>query len=375
MSYQQPLRTLSPVFMGIALASVLSGCGYYNSDSPEVKYHVVQGAESLKLPPDLSAPDTSNQYVIPGLDLQKLTRRTLLPSMDSIKLVRDGESRWLTMDVPPEQLWPKLRDFIRSEGQQLEKDEPLQGLFRTKWSENVADAPVVGLRRLTSAVTSAIFSSTELDRFTYRAERRGDAGLRLFVTHENLQEAEVGEGEKVNDEIVETTWVPGPRSVEKENLVLQRLLVYLGVEEQRATGLLSEQDVQQLISVAYIDKNNDQEPYLFVGKPLDQAWDRVEDALDDSGFQLDESKRDQQLFEVTFYGDFKYEQQAEEKEKKGFFASLTGVMSGRDRKERQYKIALEEVAGGIHVSAIDMQEETTDPGEATAILEAVRAQF
>ena len=81
----------------------------------EEKYGASYSVESLKVPPDLSAPDVSGQLTVPGLEgasAQLSARRRaapVLPSFLEMKLRREGTVRWLEVGADPVAAIPNYR--------------------------------------------------------------------------------------------------------------------------------------------------------------------------------------------------------------------------------------------------------------------------
>jgi len=353
-----------------ALLVALSACSLLE-DETQGGYQSAQRVRALEVPPDLASPDQSAQFVIPGDSGGKLARNMLLPALDSVRMVRDGDIAWLRVDAAPETLWPLLRRFLAQEGLPLERDEPLTGLLATQWVERRPELPQDGLRRLLYGITSGLFSSPLRDSYVLRLERVQNASpqsTRIFVRHRGMEHVRDDEENLPRREQVDTVWVPRPRDVDLEARLMQRLLVFLGLDEQRASGLLSEAEMRRIIDIAYVDQNANGEAFLFVGQSELQAWGRLEEALESIGFSVTERTEESLRMEMARLGSFVAEDEPQEK---GFFARL---FEG-DEDRRDYHALVRAQSGGSRI-VLRMADGSALPrDEELAILNALQPQF
>ena len=94
--------------------------------------------------------------------------------------------------------------------------------METDWAENRADIPQDFIRRILEKVTSALYSAATRDKFRTRLERGETPGTtELYVSHRGAEEVSQGEN---------FVWQPRASDPELEAEMLNRLIVYLGVE-------------------------------------------------------------------------------------------------------------------------------------------------
>ena len=199
-----------------------SFCHSARVHSPDVAYSSnLAESRKIQVPPDLTSLASGEQFVVPGDRGGTISRDTLLPVAETARLERQGGSVWLEVDATPETLWPNLLSFVREEGFEISSTLPPVGQIATQWRS-----------RRGSSGSFASGSGTSRVRIGLRLERIGDAGSRVFA---RLQSATGGE----NDDQVD--WDRPAANPEKSSIVLQRLLVFLGLDEQRARGLISKQ--------------------------------------------------------------------------------------------------------------------------------------
>jgi outer membrane protein assembly factor BamC len=219
----------------------LAGCGSLRSaKSPDLTYgEGAVAATELQVPPDLTDVSNTEQYILPGTPGALVTRNTLLPQFDSVKFVRQGAQSWLAFDQAPENIWQKVLSFTRKEKFLIEKTQPISGSIVTQWrpASDVAKG---------SLLKNLIGSDEAYTRIAFRVERNG-SGARLFVRSQKTADVSVTE--------VNSQWPASSHDPENTSALLLRLLAYLGVGEQKATGILSSEQADAVLDDATLHTN------------------------------------------------------------------------------------------------------------------------
>ncbi len=236
----QQLRRYS-IGLSVLALLVLSGCVSFNqASSPDVIYSSNSAeARQLQVPPDLTNVSNGEQFVLPGTEGGPVARNYLLPEFSSVKYVRQGAQNWLEIAGAPEALWPRLLEFARTQKYAIEQTEPVSGVIRTQWRASGAKASGGLLKNLIS--DDEIF-----DRFVFRLERDGTSGTRLFAR------AQQATGDEVSN-LEAPDWPSDSHNPEQVATILQRLLVFLGAEEQRAKGILNDAQASTILDEAELE--------------------------------------------------------------------------------------------------------------------------
>ena len=204
-----PQRAATGLFLLLMAASTACTIGY-RPDSPEVRYSSeASERRALQVPPDLTGAGDGEQFVVPGNTGAAVTRNTVLPEFDAVKLVRQGDLNWLAIGATPESLWPGLLAFLDKEKWPIAMTRPVNGLISTDW------------KRVGSG----------WQRVAFRMERDGDTS-RLFARSETVGSRDDATPGKVS-------WPTDASNNEQTAALLQRLLVFYGIAEQRAKNMLS----------------------------------------------------------------------------------------------------------------------------------------
>ncbi len=232
------------VLGAVCLAS-LAGCSSFQSqNSPDVVYAKnATEARSLQVPPDLTDVSNAEQFVLPGAGNAAVARNTLLPQFDSLRFVREGGQSWLEFQQTPEDLWPQLLAFVRKEKYNVDQTEPAAGVIATRWRPNSAVASSSILRNL-------VAGDEQFTRVSFRMERAG-AGARLFARSQAASESAVN----ASNSAAEGAWPASSHNPESTNALLNRFLVFLGVEQQKARGILGATEVSAILDDAVVQRN------------------------------------------------------------------------------------------------------------------------
>ena len=269
-----PIAPPAPIVALACAAALGGGCAAFDSDSsPDVVYSPnAEGAKRLQVPPDLTGVSDAEQFVLPGDAGGPVTRNTLLPAFDSVRLVRDGEGAHLAFDEAPEALWPRLLEFLAEDGWEVDRTEPVAGILATRWRE--ADEPA-----RTGALGRLIGGGDARARVAFRLERAG-GGARLFARRQ-LADAEAVEDGTAPD------WPPAAGAAEATDALLARLLAFLGADEQVSRGLIDAADARELLEAATV-RTDGAGSRLVVHRGYRSAWEAVEAALAGAGLRAED---------------------------------------------------------------------------------------
>lgn len=333
---------LFPLFLIAALAT--SGCGYL--ETKKIDYKSAGKAPTLEVPPDLTAPTGDNRYAIPdtqgsgtatlsAYDQERRTTpanaQTLLPQQDKARIERAGSQRWLVVQATPQQVWPVIKDFWQETGFIVNLESPETGVMETDWAENRAKLPQDIIRSTIGKVFDSLYSTAERDKFRTRIEKGVEPGTtEIYISHRGMYEIYVTEGKD------QTRWQPRPAEPELEAEMLRRLMVRLGVEEQRAKTLLA---ADKPADRARLARAADGAGALTIQESFDRAWRRVGLALDRVGFTVEDRDRSQGMYYVRYIDP---EASVKKKDDKGWLDKLNPMNLFKGKPDvdpkQQYRI-------------------------------------
>jgi outer membrane protein assembly factor BamC len=322
-------------------ALALAGCSWTGSffTSDKVAYETAQSRPPLEVPPDLTQLPRDDRFVVPERP-QTVTAsaagqqraggsqtavQSVAPSGTVARIERQGNQRWLVVDLPPEKAWPVLVDFWPSVGLKVEKADMATGVMETNWAENRANLPQDIIRKTLGRVLDSVYSTGEQDKYRARLERTAKNTSEIFVSHRGMIEVYTTAAQD------STAWQPRPSDPELEAEMLQRLLVRF--EGQTRTQVASAAGpaatpagaaaaVTASPQLARVIKGSDgRAERLEIDEAFDRSWRRVGLALDRGGFTVEDRDRAKGLYFVRYLDP---EVEAKAKADQGFFTKLFG---------------------------------------------------
>jgi len=203
------------------------------------------------VPPDLANVSEGEQFVLPGTTGGAITRNTLLPESAVVRFVRQTGENYLEIQKTPEEVWPQLQAFLSSEKWPIAQAEPLTGVMSTQWREQSGGSNAV--------------------RAAFRVERGAGNSTRLFTRQQMAKSAD----ETVSSDGV---WPPSSHDPENTSELMVRLMVFLGVQEQQAKGILNNDAAVSLLQDATLESTAS-DTFLVVHKGYQPAFRAVDGAV------------------------------------------------------------------------------------------------
>lgn len=289
----------------------LSAC-YNASIIPETKkvdYKSAKAAPTLEIPPDLSQLNPDERFAVPEsqgrgrasfLDyqneregLQANASTFVLPNLEKIKVVRNGNIRWLTVQESPEKLWKTIKTFWEETGFLIEVERPEAGIMETNWAENRAKLPDDLIRKTIGRFLDSIYSTGERDKFRTRLEPSVQSGFTdVFISHRGMQEVYTS-GLKED-----TRWQPRQSDPELEAEMLRRLMMRLGLNESTADAAMQKEELAP--AQAELITSTTGAKQLQLNDNFEGAWRKVGLALDRIGFTVEDRNRQEGIYFVRY---------------------------------------------------------------------------
>jgi outer membrane protein assembly factor BamC len=288
--------------MALALSlAQLAGCSSIGKaigvDEPIDYKSAKSNVEPLSIPPDLTqaasdpryrAPESGgatsfSQYQQQSKDAASAaaagkSQSNVLPQRADMHIERDGDLRWLVVERPPEEVFPKLVDFWTSVGFSLTTNNPKAGLLETDWAETRAKIADSWLRELLGSVLDDAYDSGERERFRTRIERAAPGRTEIYISHQQM--VQKMQGPNTNALAV---WMPGNEDAGLNAAMLARMMVFMGADSDRARQLMAQaQPSSNKASVQAVQGAAE----LTINESFDRAWRRVGVALDSGGFSV-----------------------------------------------------------------------------------------
>ncbi len=355
----RPARPLSAVALAIVVLAA-TGCtsvgdGLFASEKVDYRSTVVK-AQPLEVPPDLTQLSRESRYqpqggvvsaaaagsnaapVAPGA---AAPATVALNNLGDMRVVRDGQRRWLVVPQTPEQLWPRLKTFWQERGFTLTEENQAAGVMETNWSENRAKLPNDVIRNTVGRLLGTLYDTGERDSYRTRLERTAN-GTEIYLSHRGVEEVYTTQTRDGG-----TTWRARPSEPELEAEMLSRLLVTLGAAEQPARSAVAAAASASAPAPAAPAPQAVVAPQatsLSIAEPFDRAWRRLGVALDRSGFTVEDRDRSAGIYYVRYV-----DPKSAGKEEPGFWSRLFGNDTNPLAALR-YRVVLKSAAGQSEVT-------------------------
>lgn len=367
---------------GAAAALVaLAGCNTVNQflgreDAIDYKSAASPRA-SLSVPPDLTQVPESTRYRVPDApgatsysdysseqarrqaQAGELAAASVLPQRDNMRMNRDGDNRWLTLQMPADEVYNKALDFWREQGFNIRSQNPQAGLIETDWAENRAKIPQDFLRRTIGKVFDQAWDSGEREQFRTRLERGPNGAIEVYFTHQHMVEQIVSESQ--------TKWVPGDSNPDLDAAMLARFMVFLGAAEDQAEAQLASASAAQQTAPQTI-RGSGREGMLEIDESFDRAWRRVGLALDRGNFTVEDRDRTAGEYFVRYV-----DVDAQQTERPGFLTRIFG--RSQPKAQPQYRVALRELGGVTQITVLNAEGQPDNSATAGRILDVLLQQL
>lgn len=380
--------------LAVALTTALAACSTFDFSNDRIQYETSDSRAPLEVPPDLNSVPGSDRYTVPSrpqtvwasqqaqLDAALATNGNqaaslLLPQGEVAKIVREGNNRWIHVNMAPEMVWPIMQDFWSTVGLSLSRQDAATGVMETNWAENRAKLPQDIIRATLGRVIDMVYSTGERDQYRARVERSANGGCDIFITHRAMVEVV----KSLGGDNETTVWQPGPSDPEMEAEMLTRMTQRINQEfnpnATKQTPAEHEAEVEKLASYQVEDSVSQLEQNaegvatsIFIKEDFERAWRRLALAVDRMGFTVEDRDRSRGFFLVR-YLDEEYEEQ--KRSEQGFWSNVFG----RDTpvEAPQYVIYLQRLSDTecrVHVLGPDGKADTT--GVAPRILTLLSEQ-
>jgi outer membrane protein assembly factor BamC len=310
-SAKRPAVAIATTGAVCAATLLMGGCssidGLFGGSKVDYRTQAAKTAP-LEVPPDLTqlaregrfraTADTVSASGMQSRAAAVATTTQVAPNaVGDIRLERQGNQRWLSVPLPPEQVWPVVKAFWAERGFALEVENAQTGVLETAWTENRTKIPEDFIRRTIGRVFDALYSSGERDRYRTRLERTA-SGTEVYISHRAMEEVYTS-AQKDN-----TTWRAKPADPQAEAEILSALMVRLGTKEDVARVAMAKATTSAAPSRPTAAAAGAAAPVgatsLVVDDDFDRAWRRVGLALDRSGFSVEDRDRAAGLFFVRY---------------------------------------------------------------------------
>lgn len=343
----------------LSVVLLLQGCSGFRSmlnGDDSVDYKSVVKTDPLSIPPDLTQAANDPRYRAPASGTTTFSQfqqagqastkgvssaqSAVLPTRADMRVMRDGDLRWLVVDMPPEKVFSLTADFWVESGFSLDVTDPKAGLMVTNWAENRAKIPESFIRDMLGKVLDGLWDSGTRDKFSTRIERVGNNRTEVYISHKHMEEKNYStQGQ------VDVRWMNGKEDPGLNAAMIARLMVFLGEDVDGARKKMGQAQASK--QDAPITTPDGDKSALLIAESFDRAWRRVGVALDSGNFAVDDRDRAAGDFYVRYVDT----DNGMKREDPGFFSKLFGAKD--PAKAPTYRLHLTDQGTKTEVTVFD----------------------
>ena len=324
----------------IFIALLLSSCSMVSDPIKKIgvgdrvlNYQSDDTVDSLIIPPDLTKPNSQGMF---AENVAVDDNSYQVTEVQNIEVKRDANRRWLLVDMPPSEVWLLSKDFFRSFGFKIEKENQKIGILETDYLEidtKVPDKSLGAIRAGLSKLLNTQYGLPIADKYRIRIESLDDPNQsEVYLTLSSI-------GEVVQGDI--RVWQSREKDVELETEMLLHLMVFLGSDRSESINkiLASNQKIESPVSVIKSESG-----YATLVFPYNkkQAWNYLGWGLDELNIDVEDRDVIDGSYFINIYAS------------KGFFASLINTKSNTNT----YQLVVKQIdESKSHVIFVDLSEE------------------
>ncbi|MFT6915629.1 MAG: outer membrane protein assembly factor BamC [Motiliproteus sp.] len=187
---------------------------------------------------------------------------------EKVSLARDGQERMIIVNEPLTDVWNQLLTFWRSNSQQLVLTDPQRGLMETAWEDSGEEEPGFVSRLVTRLTTSEPQGSAH-DKLRLYLKAVDNDKTSISLRHLRASVTDISQA---------ADWSGNTGDAEYRSQMLYEILHYLSLSAEPSTAsAVRERQNQQ--GRVYFGRGSQGEPVLKLTSSVDEAWQRVQQAL------------------------------------------------------------------------------------------------
>jgi len=247
--------------------------------SRAVNYEVDENVDSLIIPPDLTAPSSQGAFT----EVIKVSNDSnVLKRIQNVEVMRDKYRRWLLVDLSPGDVWSLSKEFLRSYGFKIEKENQKIGVLETDYLEietNVPDKSLGAIRASLSKILKTQYGLPIADKYRIRIEPTANPmESEVYLTLSSI-------GEVVNGAM--RVWQPREKDVELETEMLLQLMVFLGSDSSDAITKIQSNTQESRVAASVVLSETGFASLIFPFEK-NESWKLLGWALDELSIDIED---------------------------------------------------------------------------------------
>jgi len=298
-----------------------------------INYQGEDKVDSLVIPPDLTKPNSQGMF---AENIEVEDNSYQVTEVQNVEVKRDNIRRWLLVNMSPNEVWLLSKEFFRSFGFKIEKENQKIGIMETDYLEidtNVPDKSLGAIRSGLSKLLNTQYGLPIADKYRIRIESVDNPEQsEVYLTLSSI-------GEVVQGEL--RVWQTREKDVELETEMLLQLMVFLGSDRTESINkiLASNQEIESPVSVIKSESG-----YATIVFPYNkkQTWSYLGWGLDELSIDIEDRDIIDGSYFINIYAS------------KGFFAKIINTVSNSNT----YQLLVKQIdESNSEVIFIDLSEE------------------
>ena len=298
---------------GLVIMAGLTGCSTLDKINPlgnnkTSDYKTANLHRQLDIPPDLTTPQSNDEYSVPqvggttysqysqyadnhvqpAVQQQPVLAPTpgVLPGSNEAVLKRDGNTFWLSVKLPAQQVWPVVEAFWKKQGYSLILKDPSTGVMQTDWRSSHLKAPQGELDKVLGNLFGNDLTG-EMSMYTTRLERDINSDTtEIYISYHGAIEANGNE----------SGWRALPPDPQSELGELMNLLQGFGVRKAEANIQLTQINAVNQPYAIMVNHGSS----LIIKEGFKNTWRRIGLALDREDFIVENRNKASGIYYVKY---------------------------------------------------------------------------
>jgi outer membrane protein assembly factor BamC len=351
----------------IAAAGLLTACkSVTTNDTVDYKSTGAVRGPNLSYPPDLITAQADRRYIVQdgtatmseynaAMKKSVQMRNNVMTGIPGMRIVREGDRRWLVVEKPATELYPQVKDFWQENGFLLIVDSPSTGIMETDWAENRGKISQDFIRSMLGSALDSVYDTGERDKYKTRLEAPKPDETEIYITQKGALEKCVTDS---TGACLYTIWTNRPNDPGLEAVFLARLMERLGMTQEQAKAMVSAPLGPKTPKAKFVQEAANQ-GYIELGSGFDRSWRDVGLALDRSNFTVEDRNRSNGIYYV------RYVNTKDVGDTKGFFSKLFSSNDDSKLQAKKYQVIVKstgENSANVYVQDADGKPENTPAG-------------
>tara|TARA_B100001989_G_scaffold80575_1_gene55690 strand:+ start:2282 stop:3286 length:1005 start_codon:yes stop_codon:yes gene_type:complete len=332
----------------IAHVTLLAGCGWLGLRDKSGDYLLSEETVKTEIPEDMAISKSLEQlYPIPGISRSNEANLSFelprpLPASENtfdqlVKIQSFDENRWILINIPPNETWPRLRNVLNRSGVPTDAVDGFAGRIDTVW---------------------VTFKSDEIKSHRFKFDIT--PGVQLDSTEIRITHNEADRGSEL-----EAEWPEKSDSDQRELDMLTLIANDLASLQDFASVSMLANEIGGVSKVTVV--NSTEYPFIEMKLGFARAWASVIYSSERGGFTTLDRDRSEGLIYVNYSEDGDTE--------RGFFSRIFTREKDPTELEIQYLIDVSQVDDSIRVRVFNKDNAQIERTSALRILSALRTNL